>query len=150
MGLRGAVIAASLLAGLPAFAGELTAEQAKRLIAGKLFSYTCFDGTTGTGRIMADGSVSGTIQVQGRGPVRYTHLPAGTLRIKDGRVCASLKGLVFQPCFRVEQLNARQWRGSIAGLSFAYCDFTRRSGRLEMARSGRALRSAGVSRGAEE
>ena len=34
---------------------------------GKLFSYTCFDGTVGMGRIFADGSVVGTIRLGGRG-----------------------------------------------------------------------------------
>ena len=33
-----------------------------------MFAYTCFDGTTGAGRIYADGSVAGNIQVGGSGP----------------------------------------------------------------------------------
>jgi hypothetical protein len=30
----------------------------------------------------------------------------------------------FEPCFRVEKIDARSFRGSWMG--FAYCDFTRR------------------------
>jgi len=38
----------------------------------------------------------------------------------------------FQPCFAVYQTSAKSFRGSISGLSFAYCDFTRRNPRLEI------------------
>jgi hypothetical protein len=42
-------------------AEELNPEQAKAFVVGKLFAYTCFDGTAGMGRIFADGSVVGTV-----------------------------------------------------------------------------------------
>ena len=35
-----------------------------------------------------------------------------------------LQGMAFEPCFRLEKLDARSFRGSWMG--FAYCDFTRR------------------------
>jgi hypothetical protein len=35
----------------------------------------------------------------------------------------------FQPCFNVVQTDHRSFRGSISGLSFAYCDFVRHSPR---------------------
>ena len=54
-------------------------------IAGKHFSYSCFDGTTGNGRIYADGSVAGYIQLGGSGPQRYVVLPTGTLRTNGDR-----------------------------------------------------------------
>jgi hypothetical protein len=60
---RVAVIAgACLLSALAAKAEELGPEQARAFVVGKLFSYTCFDGTAGMGRIFADGSVVGTIR----------------------------------------------------------------------------------------
>jgi hypothetical protein len=36
-------------------------EQARAFVVGKVFSYTCFEGTSGVGRIFPDGSVVGTI-----------------------------------------------------------------------------------------
>jgi len=50
---------ASLLAGVPAVAGEMRAEEARQFVADKLFSFTCFEGTSGEGRVHADGSVGG-------------------------------------------------------------------------------------------
>ena len=41
-------------------------------------------------------------------------------------MCASLQGMPFEPCFNLEKMNERSFRGSVAGLGFAYCDFTRR------------------------
>ena len=40
-------------------------DEARRFVVGKQFSYTCFEGTTGSGRIHADGSVAGYIQIRG-------------------------------------------------------------------------------------
>jgi len=48
----------------------LTPEAASRFVAGKLFAFNCFDGSRGAGRIYGDGSVIGTIQFRGSGPVR--------------------------------------------------------------------------------
>jgi hypothetical protein len=113
-------------------AEELGAEQARAFVVGKLFSYTCFDGTAGMGRILADGSVIGTIRPGGRGEVRFANLPPGTLRIEGSAMCAHLSGLPMQPCFRVEKIDYRRFRGSIAGLGFAYCDFAQHNARAEM------------------
>ena len=71
-----AALAAGLLAALPAIAGEMSADEARRFVIGKMFSYTCFEGTSGSGRITADGSVDGTIQVRGAGQPRFVVLPA--------------------------------------------------------------------------
>jgi hypothetical protein len=79
------------------------------------------------GRVYADGSVIGTIQVQGSGPVRNVWLPAGTLHVKGDLICASLKGLAFEPCFNVNRTSEHSFRGSMSGMSIAYCDFIRRS-----------------------
>ena len=56
--VRVAVVAgACVLGAIGARAEELGPEQARAFVVGKLFSYTCFDGTAGMGRIFADGSV---------------------------------------------------------------------------------------------
>ncbi len=124
---RIAFVFAGLLATLPAEATELKAEEARRFVVGKMFAFNCFEGTRGAGRIHADGSVSGSIQFRGQGPVRYVRLPKGTLQVKGEAVCASLKGMYFEPCFNVVKTDRVSFRGSVSGLGFAYCDFTRRS-----------------------
>jgi hypothetical protein len=129
---RSIVAVAGVIAATSAWSGELKPEEAKRFIAGKYFSYTCFEGSSGAGRINADGSVSGTIQVRGSGPVHLVALPTGTIRVQPDSICASLRGMPFQPCFTVQQTDPRSFRGSISGLGFAYCDFTRRNPRLEV------------------
>jgi len=126
------VVAATLVWAIPAKAEELRAAEARQFIAGKHFSYTCFDGTTGNGRIYADGSVAGYIQPGGSGPRRYIVLPTGTLRTSGDRYCASLRGIPFEPCFNVERTSQVSFRGSISGLGFAYCNFTRRGSRADL------------------
>ncbi len=121
--LRGVMVAAALLAAVPAMAGEMSGDEAKRWVTGKLFSYNCFEGTRGAGRVFADGSVIGTVQFQGTGPVRRAFLPANTLRVKSGVVCASVKGLPIEPCFNLVKTDSNSFRGSISGLGFAYCNF---------------------------
>src|SRR6476659_11120338 len=100
--LRGFALTVGLLAALPAAAGEMNADEARRFVIGKMFTYTCFEGSRGQGRVNADGSVAGSIQIQGAGPVRFAHLPATTLQVKSEGVCASMRGLLFQPCFNLE------------------------------------------------
>jgi len=129
---RSVIVVASFVAAMPAWAGELKPAEAKRFIAGKYFGYSCFEGTTGAGRINADGSVVGTIQVRGSGPLRLVALPTGTIRVQPDSICATLRGMPFQPCFTIQQTDARSFRGALAGLGFAYCDFTRRNPRLEI------------------
>ena len=123
---RFAIVVVTLLAAGPVLAESLTADAARRFVTGKLFAFNCFDGSRGAGRIYGDGSVIGNIQFRGAGPVRSVWLPAGTLRVRGEAVCASLQGMPFEPCFNLEKMNERSFRGSVAGLGFAYCDFTRR------------------------
>jgi len=131
--LRVAVVAgACVLGSIAAMAEELSPEQARAFVVGKLFSYTCFDGTAGTGRIFADGSVVGTIRPGGRGEMRFASLPPGTLRVEGASMCAHLSGMMLTPCFRVEKIDYRRFRGSIAGLGFAYCDFAQHNARADM------------------
>ena len=132
--LRLLVVLTAVLSASSAFAGEvMSGEEARHFVSGKLFSYTCFEGTKGAGRIFADGSVIGTIQVTGHGPVRRAFLPAGTLTVKGGSVCASLRGLPVEPCFTVTRLDHNSFRGAISGLGFAYCDFVRTNPRTTIA-----------------
>ena len=117
-----------------AFAEDLTPEQARAFIAGKLFAYNCFDGTSGFGRIFRDGAVVGTIRPPGTNQVRFANLPPGTIKITSTSVCAHLAGLPIEPCFRVQKIDYRSFRGSISGLGFAYCDFQQRNPRAALTR----------------
>src|SRR6266576_610866 len=93
--IAGALV--GILGAMPVQAGELRPDEAKRFVAGKLFAYTCFEGTKGLGRILADGSVHGTIQIRGSGPVRLMSLPAGTVRVQPDSICASVRGMPVTP-----------------------------------------------------
>ena len=135
--LRGVALAIGLLAAAPAIAGEMSAEEARHFVIGKMFSYTCFEGTRGQGRVNANGSVVGSIQIRGQGPMRYALLPPGTMRVKGEAVCASLRGLPIEPCFNLERISETSFRGSVSGLGFAYCEFTRNQGHPHMVRSSR-------------
>ena len=145
-----ALVAAAVLCAIPAKAEEIRADEARRFIAGKHFSYSCFDGTTGNGRIYADGSVAGYIQVGGSGPRRYIVLPTGTLRPSGDRYCASLRGIPFEPCFNIERTSQVSFRGSISGLGFAYCNFTRRGTRSDLQAETYKLRGVRASTNIQE
>jgi hypothetical protein len=127
--LRKIALTVGLLAAAPAMAGEMSASEARHFVVGKLFNYTCFEGTRGQGRVLPDGSVVGSIQFQGAGQVRYAMLPANTVQVRGESVCASLRGLPMEPCFNLERIDDKSFRGSISGLGFASCEFTRRNGR---------------------
>ena len=95
-----------LLAASPAMAQTMNAEAAKRYV---------------------DGSVIGTVQFNGSGPMKSVWLPPGTLRVKGEAICASLKGLSFEPCFNLTRTGGETFRGAVNGFGMvAYCDFTRR------------------------
>ena len=130
----GAVVAGAAIA--PAFAGSMSAEEARRFVSGKIFAFTCFDGTRGAGRILDDMGAAGAVQFSGSGPVRHLRLPGNTLQIRGQAVCASLRGLPFEPCFNLDKLDERSFRGSVSGMSFAYCDFRHQGGtQMLMARA---------------
>ena len=133
MCVRSVIAVAVVFTAGAAAAEPMNTDAARRFIIGKTFSYNCYDGTRGAGRIMGDGSVVGSIQLQGAGPTRFAALPPGTVRVKGEAICASLRGMPFQPCFTIQQTDAKSFRGAISGLNFAYCDFTRRNPRLEVA-----------------
>ncbi len=118
-------IAALLLSATSATAESLSAKSARAFVAGKLFSYQCFDGTTGVGRINNDGSAAGTIRISGKDPTRYVRLPVNTLYENGQQICATLRGLPFSPCFTLTKTSEFSFRGAVSGMGFMYCDFVR-------------------------
>jgi hypothetical protein len=47
--------------------------------------------------------------------------------VKGDAVCATLKGLSFEPCFNLDRTGEQSFRASLTGFgSFAHCDFARR------------------------
>jgi hypothetical protein len=117
----GAVTAGAMIT--PVLAGAMSAEEARRFVAGKVFSFNCFDGTRGAGRILDDMGAVGAVQFSGEGPIRHIRLPGNTLQIRGQAVCASLRGLPFEPCFNLDKTSEVSFRGSVSGMGFAYCDF---------------------------
>ena len=140
-------LVASAVAG-PSMAESLSPEQARQFIAGKMFAFTCVDGSRGAGRIHADGSVAGSVQFAGTGPVRHARLPVNTIQVGAQQVCASLKGIPFTPCFNIDKTSDSTFRGSVQGMSgFAWCEFRKHGNSLLVARAERgpiSLRARGV------
>ena len=126
MVVRAALALASLVSVTPVLAEPMNAEAARHFVAGKLFAFTCFEGSIGTGRIFNDGSVAGVVRMRGNGNTRFMHLPPGTLFPKEDRICSHVKGAFFNPCFDLNKTSGNSFRGTVSGFSFAYCDFTRR------------------------
>src|SRR5215472_13200252 len=137
----GAITAGALIT--PALAGMMSAEEARRFVAGKVFSFNFFDGTRGAGRILDDMGAVGAVQFAGAGPIRHVRLPGNTLQIRGQAVCASLRGLPFEPCFNLDKTSEVSFRGSVSGMGFAYCDFRHQGGgsQMLMARAGARPRS---------
>ncbi len=130
----GTVAAGAMI--MPALAGMMTADEARRFVAGKVFAFTCFDGTRGAGRILDDMGAAGAIQFSGAGPIRHVRLPGNTLQIRGQSVCAALRGLPFEPCFNLDKTSEISFRGSVSGMGFAYCDFRHQGGtQMLMARA---------------
>jgi hypothetical protein len=131
----GAVAVGAVIA--PALAGQMmNAEEARKFVAGKVFAFTCFDGTRGAGRVLDDMGATGAVQFAGSGPVRHLRLPGNTLQVRGQAVCASIKGIPFEPCFNLDKKDERSFRGSVSGMGFAYCDFRHQGGKqMLMARA---------------
>jgi hypothetical protein len=117
----GAVTAGAVI--VPAMAGMMNADEARKFVAGKVFAFTCFDGTRGAGRVLDDMGAAGAVQFAGAGPVRHLRLPGNTLQVRGQAVCAAIKGIPFEPCFNLDKKDERSFRGSVSGMGFAYCDF---------------------------
>lgn len=122
--VRIAVALSVVAVAAPAVAEPLTADAARRFVVGKLFNFTCFEGTVGSGRIFNDGSVMGLVKIQGSGPARFMRMPSGTLFANGERVCSHVKGAFFNPCFNLNKTSEKSFRGAVSGFGFAYCDFT--------------------------
>src|SRR5580692_11665303 len=136
----GAVVAGAVIA--PALAGQMSADEARRFVSGKVFVFTCFDGTRGAGRVLDDMGATGAVQFSGSGPVRHVRLPGNTLQIHGESVCASIKGIPFEPCFNLDKKDERNFRGSVSGMGFAYCDFRHQgAAQMMMARAAARPRS---------
>ena len=133
--VRVAVVFACVLGTVAAIAEELRPEEARAFVVGKLFAYTCFDGTAGMARMHNDGSVVGTIRPRGEGQARFAFLPPGSIKVTANSVCAHVPGLPIEPCFKVQKFDHRSFRGSLSGLSFAHCDFVQRTPRPHIASS---------------
>ena len=132
--LLGTVTAVAAI--IPALAGQMNADEARRFVAGKVFAFTCFDGTRGAGRILDDMGAAGAVQFAGAGPVRHLRLPGNTLQVRGQAVCATIKGVPFSPCFNLDKKDDRSFRGSVSGMGFAYCDFRHQGAQqMLMARS---------------
>jgi hypothetical protein len=128
---------------MPAFAGMMTAEEARKFVIGKVFTFTCWDGTRGAGRVLDDMGAIGAVQFNGSGPVRHLRLPVNTLQIRGQSVCAAIKGMPFDPCFNLDKKDEVSFRGSVSGMGFAYCDFHHQGGQqMLMARAVARPRSA--------
>src|SRR3979490_657098 len=117
----GTVTAGAMI--MPALAGTMTADEARKFVAGKVFAFTCFDGTRGAGRVLDDMGAAGAVQFNGSGPIRHLRLPGNTLQVRGQAGRASTNGIPFEPCFNLDKKDERSFRGSVSGMGFAYCDF---------------------------
>ena len=79
------MVMAGAIAG-PALAGMMSADEARKFVAGKVFAFTCVDGTRGAGRILEDMGAAGSVQFSGSGPIRHVRLPGNTCRSAVGAV----------------------------------------------------------------
>ena len=113
--VRGVALLVGLLAAAAGCAGEMSADEARRFVIGKMFTYTCFEGTRGQGRVIRTARWSAPSNSTARADALRA-LPAGTLQVKGEAVCASLRGLPIQPCFNLERTSDNSFRGSISGL----------------------------------
>src|SRR2546423_7678431 len=78
--MRVAVVVAGVLAAVPALAGSMNADEARRFVIGKVFSFNCFEGTSGAGRVHPDGAVTGMVRFGGTSGTTYVTLSHWTVR----------------------------------------------------------------------
>ena len=94
----------------PALAGQMNADEARRFVAGKVFAFTCFDGTRGAGRILDDvRRRRRRSSSPARARSRHVRLPGNTLQVRGQAVCASIKGIPFEPCFNLDKTRRAQF-----------------------------------------
>ena len=113
---RCAIVIVILLAFRPAVAESLNADAARGFVVGKLFAFNCFDGSRGAGRIYDDGSVVGTIQFQGVGPVEWVLLPSGCdFSRREGYRSKAASGAALAQAYGVVTGELRKGAGLCAG-----------------------------------
>ena len=123
MFVRVAIVVAGVLAATPSMMAEalaepMNADMARRFVVGKTFAYNCFDGTRGAGRIYSDGSVAGSIQLRGSGPVRFVTLPPGTLQVKGQiRIAPRCAACRSSRASISTVPSERSFRGSVSGFA---------------------------------
>lgn len=132
-----AAVVFATLASAPAVAQQLSAEQAREFVLGRAFSFNCFEGSNGSGRIYPDGSVAGIIALREK-PPRFVRLPPNTLRVRGENVCGFVKGMTFEPCFDLVKTGAASFRGTLAGVQTMWCDFVSAGGDRPQVASRRA------------
>lgn len=122
-----AAFGCAALASAPAAAQQLSAQQAREFVIGRMFSFNCFEGSKGAGRVYPDGSVAGLITLRDAEP-RFVRLPANTLRVRGENVCGFVKGMTFEPCFDLVKTGPGSFRGSLAGVQTMWCEFVSAGG----------------------
>lgn len=133
-----AALGFAVLASAPAAAQQqLTAAEARSFVVGRVFSFNCFEGSKGSGRVYPDGSVAGLISLRDNAP-RFVHLPPNTLRVREEKVCGFVKGMTFEPCFDVVKTGVNSFRGTLAGVQTMWCDFVSAGGDRQQVASRRS------------
>jgi hypothetical protein len=118
------LFAVAALWAMPVAAGNMGADEARRFVVGNPFSFTCFEGTSGEGRVNGDRFGWRCDPLGGSGVPQNATLPPGTLRVRDDAICALISGLTFEVCFDVDRTGAKSFRGSVAAMSpLASCHF---------------------------
>lgn len=118
----------TLCASVPAIAGNIGVEEARSFIVGHPFTFTCLQGISGEGRVNPDGSVVGTIRLGPGAIAQNATLPSGTLRVRGDAMCAAISGLAFEPCFELDRIGTRGFRGSAPAIGpLASCQFLRKA-----------------------
>jgi hypothetical protein len=69
-------------------------------------------------------------------PIRCSNNMCGLgdgLKQKIESICAGIRGIPFEPGCDLERTDVKSFRGSLAGMNFAFCEFTRQPNRSGMA-----------------
>lgn len=119
------VLGAVLVLSAATTADAMTPEEARRFVAGKVFSFVCSDGTRGDGAFLDDGGAYGEVAFPGEAP-RTIRLPENTIQVRGEALCASIKGMPVEPCFDLDKSGSRSFRGSVTGIRSMFCDFVHR------------------------
>ena len=124
-----AALVAGFFATGSALAQSMNAEAAWRFVTGKMFAFRCVDGSVGSGRIYADGSVIGKMRSNSSEPERPVWLPplpiAISLALRALRVLGDVRIELANRLFR-DATNATFFRAT-AGRTASGAEYERRS-----------------------